>query len=73
MAMPQNPMSVVFALQPGYRNDLVSMGKKLTEIIRNHGRRQNFLVSSYELVIQNPLGKSYDNCSSDEAFSPYDY
>jgi hypothetical protein len=72
MAMPQNPLCPIFALQPGYTMDLNARGKKMVEVIRRFGRNQSFLVSRYDLVIQNPLGSVYDDCYSADPASPLD-
>ena len=63
----------IFFLQPGYRLDLRAKGLKLVQTIQSLGRRQPFLVTSYELALSDPLAAVYDDCYTSTPRSPLDF
>src|SRR5262249_17478595 len=69
MSMPDQPMYALFVTQVKENGAIANRLRSFIQCFKNHGRGQNFLVTSVELFLDDPLGNIWANPKSDELLS----
>lgn len=63
MSVPQQPMYALFVTQVKENGQIANRLKSFCKCFTAHGRNQNFLVTSTDLFLDDPLGEIWANAS----------